>query len=88
MGRVERASYRIDKVIFESQPQVHVTAHLYVPSGGKPPYPGVLAPLGHFREGKAGIELFSSLRSGNKFQILVQPDRKRDQATFSRLENS
>lgn len=52
-GRIDRGSYRIEKVIFESLPQVYVTANLYVPAAGKPPYPAVLAPLGHTENGKA-----------------------------------
>jgi cephalosporin-C deacetylase-like acetyl esterase len=47
VGTLERADYRIEKVIFESQPQFYVTANLYVPKRGRPPYPGVLFPLGH-----------------------------------------
>jgi len=31
-------------------PEVYVTAHLYVPTTGKPPYPGIVVPLGHTRE--------------------------------------
>jgi cephalosporin-C deacetylase-like acetyl esterase len=52
-GTIERKAYRIEKVIFESQPQVYVTAHLYVPTAGAPPFPGILAPLGHASNGKA-----------------------------------
>lgn len=51
-GTVKRQSYRIEKVIFQSQPQVYVTAHLYVPEIGSPPYPAVLSPLGHAPDGK------------------------------------
>jgi dienelactone hydrolase len=53
VGTIERKTYRIEKVIFESQPQVYVTAHLYVPSAGQPPFPAILAPLGHASNGKA-----------------------------------
>lgn len=52
-GRIDRGSYRIEKVIFESLPEVYVTANLYVPSSGNPPFPAVLAPLGHTADGKA-----------------------------------
>jgi len=56
VGAIERKTYRIEKVIFESQPQVYVTAHLYVPStenpNAHPPFPGILAPLGHTSNGK------------------------------------
>jgi len=56
-GTIERKAYRIEKVIFESLPQVFVTAHLYVPARGNPnaqaPFPAIISPLGHTRNGKA-----------------------------------
>jgi cephalosporin-C deacetylase-like acetyl esterase len=51
-GVIERDSYRIEKLIFESQPQFYVPAHLYVPKSGKGPFPGIISPLGHTPEGK------------------------------------
>ena len=51
-GVVDRESYRIEKVIFESQPEFYVTANLYLPKSGNRPFPGILAPLGHTAEGK------------------------------------
>ena len=53
VGVVERDRYRIEKVIFESQPKLYVTANLYVPKNGKPPFPAVLFPLGHESGAKA-----------------------------------
>lgn len=52
-GTLDRVAYRIDKVVFESQPEFYVTAHLYLPKSGHAPYPAVLAPVGHAPEGKA-----------------------------------
>jgi cephalosporin-C deacetylase-like acetyl esterase len=52
-GQIDRGSYRIEKVIFESLPQVYVTANLYIPSSGRRPFPAVLAPLGHTEDGKS-----------------------------------
>ncbi|MEX2300045.1 MAG: acetylxylan esterase [Bryobacterales bacterium] len=52
-GVVERPDYKIEKVIFESRPKFFVTANLYVPKTGQPPYPSVLYPLGHERGGKS-----------------------------------
>ncbi|MGI8962504.1 MAG: alpha/beta hydrolase [Bryobacteraceae bacterium] len=52
-GVVERQNYRIEKVIFESQPEFFVTASLYLPKSANGPFPGILAPLGHAPEGKA-----------------------------------
>ncbi len=52
VGSLVRDGYRIDKVIFESQRDHHVTANLYLPDR-KPPFPGVLVPCGHSDNGKA-----------------------------------
>lgn len=54
-GSVTRDSYRIEKVLFESQPGLFVTAHLFLPDAQafKPPYPAVLISCGHSTDGKA-----------------------------------
>ncbi len=54
-GTLERGEYRIEKVIFESMPEVYVTANLYVPRSPSAdgPFPAILAPLGHAENGKA-----------------------------------
>lgn len=52
-GSVPMAGYRIDKVIFESQPGLHVTALLYVPAGPVARRPAVLLPCGHAPDGKS-----------------------------------
>jgi cephalosporin-C deacetylase-like acetyl esterase len=54
-GTIHRDSYRIEKLIFESLPGIFVTANLYVPTTGKPPFPAILAPLGHTPNGKAAM---------------------------------
>ncbi len=53
VGVVKRPGYRIEKVVFESLPRFYVTANLYIPAEGEPPFPGVLSPCGHAGEGKA-----------------------------------
>lgn len=52
-GVLKRAGYRIEKVIFESQPAFFITANLYIPETGRGPYPGILLPLGHEEGGKS-----------------------------------
>lgn len=52
VGMLDRDGYKVEKVIFESQPRFYVTGNLYLPKTGQPPYPGVLFPLGHERGGK------------------------------------
>lgn len=51
-GTLQRDGYRVEKVIYESRPNHHVTAVLYIPEG-KTPFPGVLVPCGHSANGKA-----------------------------------
>ncbi|MFN0165177.1 MAG: acetylxylan esterase [Bryobacteraceae bacterium] len=52
-GTIEKDDYRIEKIVFESQPRFFVTANLYLPKKGQPPYPAVLFPLGHETGGKS-----------------------------------
>jgi len=54
VGSFERAGYRVEKVVYESVPEFHVAANLYVPTGVQPPFPGVLFQMGHTTNGKAG----------------------------------
>lgn len=49
---IERSGYRIECVIFESQPNHHVTANLYLPDATEPT-PGIIVSSGHSRTAKA-----------------------------------
>ena len=62
-GVVERDTYRIEKVIFESRPNFPVTANLYVPKGQTLPAPGVVGACGHSFQGKAA-EMYQSFAQG------------------------
>lgn len=53
VGVVDRPNYRIEKIIFESQPKFYVTANLYLPKNGTGPLPAILFPLGHEEGAKA-----------------------------------
>ena len=48
-GVVERNDYRIQKLIFESQPKFYVPAHLYLPKGNGPFPGGSRSSRPHFR---------------------------------------
>ncbi len=52
-GSFTRDGYRVENVIFESQPGFVVTANLYLPTTGRAPYPAVLGVAGHSVNGKA-----------------------------------
>ena len=53
VGTLPREGFRIEKLIFESLPGVHVTALVYVPAGPRQKRPAVLLAAGHSPIGKA-----------------------------------
>ncbi len=52
IGTVDRDGYVLERIIYESRPDHHVTALFYLPVG-TPPFPAVLMPCGHDVVGKA-----------------------------------
>jgi dienelactone hydrolase len=56
VGSFERKGYRVEKVVYESQPNFYISANLYIPATGQPPFPGVLVQMGHTLNGKAGYQ--------------------------------
>jgi dienelactone hydrolase len=58
VGTVPRPGYRVEKVLFESQPKHFVSALLFLPDAQrfKPPYPGVIVPCGHMDVAKGHPE--------------------------------
>ncbi|NWG13749.1 MAG: acetylxylan esterase [Acidobacteria bacterium] len=51
-GTIQISGYRLEKVIFESIPGFHVTAHMYVPDSPSGRLPAVLVSCGHSANGK------------------------------------
>jgi len=51
VGTLDRRGYRVEKIVFESQPGFLVNALLYVPKDVKFPAPGVLSTIGHYDDG-------------------------------------
>lgn len=51
-GRVDKGDYIIEKLLFESQPGIYVTANVYVPKNVHFPVPAVLCPHGHWQYAK------------------------------------
>ncbi len=62
-GTVFRPDYRVDKVVFESQPKHYVTALMFLPDPRrfKPPYPGVLTACGHAGRQSKGHDEYQSM---------------------------
>jgi dienelactone hydrolase len=54
VGGFEREHYRVEKLLYESQPNLYVPANLYIPKSFKPPFPGIVFQMGHTPNGKAG----------------------------------
>lgn len=50
---IDRETYRIENILYQSMPDIYVTANLYLPHKGEGPYPGILFPCGHSSNGKA-----------------------------------
>ncbi|MEX1212816.1 MAG: acetylxylan esterase [Balneolaceae bacterium] len=51
VGTLERESFTVEKVIFESRPGYHVTAALYLPKGESGPHPAIVYASGHTLDG-------------------------------------
>lgn len=52
VGTLSGDGYRVERILFESRPEFHVTANLYLPTTPGP-WPGVIVPCGHSHDGKA-----------------------------------
>ena len=46
-GTIQKDGYRIEKLYYESMPNLYVAANLYIPEGIKKPMPGILYVCGH-----------------------------------------
>ena len=62
-GILERDTYKIEKVIFESRPGFLLTANLYIPKGLATPLPAVIGTCGHGDPGKA-TPIYQSFAQG------------------------
>lgn len=73
VGEVNQSDYRIEKLVFESLPNVPVAANLYLPRDRQQPAPAILLLCGHARHGKTGKRLqeVASLLARNGFVVLV-----------------
>jgi dienelactone hydrolase len=75
VGTIVRKGYKVEKVIFESQPKHFVTGLLFLPDPQrfKPRYPGVLVPCGHAFEAKgyAPYQTMGALLALNGMVALV-----------------
>ena len=73
VGTMPLPGYRVEKIIFQSQPKHYVTALLFLPESPrfKPPYPGILVACGHDFVGKAAYQAVGGLMAINGMAALV-----------------
>ncbi len=100
-GKLKRDGYNIEKIIYESQPGLYVTALLYLPDEKtcsiKQPWPGVLFPCGHSKNGKASeayqrgcvllakngfaVLCYDPIEQGERYQLLDDKGKPRTGGT-------
>ncbi|HRR35129.1 MAG TPA: hypothetical protein P5026_13590, partial [Kiritimatiellia bacterium] len=95
-GVIQCEGYRIEKVVFQSQPGVYVTGLLYLPTDPKfkAPYPGLLVVHGHSNEGKLrdGYRRMATLAVKAGFGVFApdpisQGERRQCAAKYDTQEN-
>lgn len=52
-GVLDKNDYRVEKLVYQAGPGRYVTANVYVPRSGSPPFPAVMLIPGHCEDGKA-----------------------------------
>ncbi len=94
VGTLRGEGYHIEKLIYESQPRHYVTALLYLPDT-KPPFPAVLVPCGHSRDGKVSYQhvcillakygiaalCYDPIGQGERYQLLDENGKPRFKST-------
>lgn len=73
IATIERDGYDVEKVIFESRPNFHVTANVYLPKERTGRLPAVIFPPGHTGNGKAAesYQRFCILMAQSGFVALI-----------------
>lgn len=64
-GVIRKPGYRIEKVVFESQPRFYVTAALFIPEPAQRPAPAIVFASGHT------ADAFRNVDPGSSYQWLV-----------------
>jgi dienelactone hydrolase len=68
-GELRGDGFRVEKILFESQPGFVVTGLLYLPAAGAGPHPVVLMPCGHSPTGKGGYQAPAMLMARNGLAV-------------------
>jgi cephalosporin-C deacetylase-like acetyl esterase len=71
VGTLHEDGFHVERVIYDSLPDFHVTADLYVPDKGSGPYPAILYTPGHYPAGKIEAWLFGANMARNGVGVLA-----------------
>lgn len=71
VGTLPEDGFHVERLIYDSLPDFHVTADLYIPDKGKGPYPAILYTPGHYPAGKLEAWLFSANMARNGVAVLA-----------------
>ncbi len=88
-GEVNADGFKIEKILYESRPGIHVTANLYVPAGDGP-FPAVLGLCGHSGLGKSETAYQSfcqSLALKGFIVLLVEPYSQGERLQYTRFND-
>ncbi len=69
VGELRGDGFRVEKILFESQPGFVVSGLLYLPATGNGPHPVALMPCGHSSNGKAGYQAAANLLARNGIAV-------------------
>ncbi len=71
VGSLEKDGFEVQRVIYESLPGFHITANLYLPKSGHPPFPAVLYTPGHYPVGKVEAWNLAANMARNGIAVLA-----------------
>lgn len=71
VGTLQEEGFHVERLIYDSLPDFHVTANLYLPDKGTRPYPAILYTPGHYPAGKVEAWLFSANMARNGVAVLA-----------------
>ncbi len=69
-GRIQMDGFSVEKLIFQSLPDVYVTALVYVPDDHSKKHPAVLVPAGHAPDGKFHYQSLSQRLAGRGYVVI------------------
>lgn len=70
-GGFDAEGFRVERVVYDSLPGLHVTANVFVPAGAAGPFPAILLSPGHSPGGKTELFEMGAILARNGFVALA-----------------